>query len=155
MFNLTFIFFHYCDNKLRRAKADICKSQTPKNKPPPPDNSSCWKWWTPPPNGIVTFDIQQPPTGCDYEPCERAVCACDPYCCEQAWDLSCRGYYMKKSDTQRENYFEKGCNASELCCEPESAFPKPAPALPPPKNIVYNVYVEVKSTDKKTVVRSP
>merc|ERR1712183_868226 len=127
----------------------MCKSQKPKNKTPPPSNSNCWQWWTPPPNGIVTFDILQPPTGCDYEPCERAVCACDPYCCEQAWDLSCRGYYMKKSDTQRNNYFVKGCNASELCCEDEFSFPKPAAALPPPKNIEYNVYLEVQSTNKK------
>ena len=61
---------------------------------------------------------------------------------------------MHKSDSQRGNYFVSGCNASQLCCEPQEAFPKPPPqpVLPPipPKNILYNVYVEVK--DKKTQV---
>ena len=58
---------------------------------------------------------------------------------------------MHKTDTQRGNYFVTDCNASQLCCEPPEAFPKPPqPVLPPepPKNILYNVYVEVE--DKKT-----
>jgi len=145
-------------NTLRGLKADKCKTQKPK-APPPPNNSNCWQWWTPPPNGVVTFDIPQPPTGCDYKPCERAVCDCDPYCCEQAWDLSCRGYYMHKTDSQRGNYFVSGCNASQLCCEPPEAFPKPPPpqAALPPQNILYNVYVEVesKNTKTETVITNP
>ena len=91
----------------------------------PPDNSSCWQWWEAPANGILPSDAADPPKGCDYKPCEDAVCACDSYCCESAWDLSCRGYQMQQGDILENNYFEVGCSARLLCCEPETAYPKP------------------------------
>ena len=57
-------------------------------KPPsflPPDDSTCWQWWDPPADGIMPDGAAPPPKGCDYKPCEAAVCACDSYCCEGAW----------------------------------------------------------------------
>jgi len=79
-----------------------------------PDDSTCWQWYDP--------NNQNKPltTGCDYKPCEDAVCACDSYCCEIAWDLSCRGY-----SSDRSNYYVEGCSASLLCCEQDDSFPKP------------------------------
>ena len=59
---------------------------------PPPVTSTCWQWWTPPSDGIVTSDMPEPQKGCDYEKCQNVVCACDSYCCDMAWDESCRGY---------------------------------------------------------------
>merc|ERR1712151_19226 len=97
-------------------------------KPPsylPPDDSTCWQWWDPPADGILPDGAAPPPKGCDYEPCEAAVCACDPYCCESAWDLSCRGYHLNPEDTVNNNYFVDQCSAKILCCEPESAYPDP------------------------------
>ena len=70
-----------------------------------PDNSTCWDWYQPPADGILKSDDSIPPKGCDYKPCEDAVCACDSYCCTTAWDLSCRGYYIKSGDALENNYF--------------------------------------------------
>ena len=91
----------------------------------PPNDSTCWKWWTPPASGVVNQDMEMPPKGCDYQPCQDAVCACDSYCCESAWDLSCRGYTMNAGDAVENNYFVDQCSARNLCCEPETASPKP------------------------------
>lgn len=65
--------------------------------------------------------------GCDYKPCEQAVCACDAYCCTIAWDLSCRGYTTLQGTIVKadDNYFVEGCSARLLCCEQDTAFPKP------------------------------
>ena len=93
----------------------------------PPDDSSCWQWWEPPASGIATPDMAIPPKGCDYRACEAAVCACDLYCCESAWDLSCRGYATNTGDIVENNYFVGDCSASVLCCEPEAAFTKSQP----------------------------
>jgi len=93
--------------------------------PPAPDDSTCWQWWTPPPEGKMPEDAPPPPTGCDYAPCEKAVCDCDPYCCDSAWDLSCRGYELAPGDDVENNYFVDGCSAKILCCEQESAYPDP------------------------------
>ena len=93
--------------------------------PLPPDDSTCWQWWNPPADGILPPGAAKPPTGCDYSPCQNAVCVCDNYCCETAWDLSCRGYYAQVGDGEENNYFVPGCSAKLLCCEPESAFPDP------------------------------
>lgn len=100
----------------------------------PPDDSTCWQWWTPPPNGILAANDPPATKGCDYEPCETAVCTCDPYCCDTAWDQSCRGYKFIDSGLVEDNWFVQGCSASILCCEPESAFPDflPEAASPPP-----------------------
>merc|ERR1719295_865697 len=87
----------------------------------PPDDSTCWQWWDPPSDGVITADIPSPPKGCDYKPCQDAVCDCDSYCCTTAWDLSCRGYELTPGD--QNNYFVDGCSAKALCCEPESAYP--------------------------------
>ena len=57
--------------------------------------------------------------GCDYKPCEDAVCGCDSYCCEVSWDLSCRGYEKNSSDGNN-NAFIEGCSASLLCCDPDA-----------------------------------
>jgi len=102
----------------------ICSTMIPPS-PLPPDNSNCWQWYTPPPTGIVPPGAPPPPVGCMYTPCQDAVCECDPYCCDTAWDLSCRGYYMKAGDSLENNYFVHGCSAKILCCEPESAYPDP------------------------------
>merc|ERR1712021_70935 len=82
--------------------------------------------------------MPEPTKGCDYTPCQDAVCACDSYCCNVAWDLSCRGYEMHSGDTDENNFFVDGCSAKMLCCEQESAFPDPpqpiltaAPTSPP------------------------
>merc|ERR1711923_522902 len=90
----------------------------------PPDDSTCWQWWDPPANGVVSPGVS-PPKGCNYKPCQDAVCACDMYCCDTAWDLSCRGYHLNPSDIVDNNYFVDGCSAKMLCCEPESAYPDP------------------------------
>ena len=102
----------------------LCNTMIPPS-PLAPDDSSCWQWYTPPPDGVLPPGAPKPPTGCDYEPCKNAVCECDSYCCDTAWDLSCRGYYMKQGDTIENNYFVPGCSAKLLCCEQESAFPDP------------------------------
>merc|ERR1719356_930173 len=73
----------------------ICSTMIPPS-PLPPDDSTCWQWWVPPPDGVIPSGSPTPPTGCNYAPCEAAVCDCDSYCCETAWDLSCRGYYMQQ-----------------------------------------------------------
>jgi len=87
-----------------------------------PNDSSCWQWYTPPPDGRVPAGAPPPPTGCDYKPCQDAVCACDDYCCSSAWDLSCRGY-VRAGNTIENNYFVEGCSAKILCCEQASANP--------------------------------
>ena len=102
----------------------LCNTMIPPS-PLAPDDSSCWEWYSPPPDGVLPPGSPPPPTGCDYKPCENAVCECDPYCCDTAWDLSCRGYYMKAGDDIENNYFVPGCSAKLLCCEQESAFPDP------------------------------
>jgi len=89
-----------------------------------PDDSTCWQWWDPPSNGVVPPGTVVP-KGCNYKPCQDAVCACDDYCCTAAWDLSCRGYYSAKDDGLENNYFVEGCSAKILCCEQESAYPDP------------------------------
>merc|ERR1711933_292825 len=89
-----------------------------------PDDSTCWQWWDPPANGVLPPGTV-PPKGCDYKPCQDAVCACDDYCCTTAWDLSCRGYALAPGDSVENNYFVNGCSARILCCEQESAYPDP------------------------------
>merc|ERR1719232_274080 len=101
----------------------VCPTMIPPS-PLAPDDSTCWQWWDPPANGILPTG-ETPPKGCDYKPCQDAVCECDNYCCDTAWDLSCRGYHLHSSDTVDNNYFVDGCSAKMLCCEPESAFPDP------------------------------
>lgn len=78
----------------------------------PPSDSTCWNW-----NKIEDPGMKQ--KGCDNQACENAVCMCDPYCCEQSWDLSCRGY-QHDSNIMKDNFFTPGCSASILCCEEES-----------------------------------
>merc|ERR1712194_1003121 len=68
-----------------------------------------------PMDGILTPDVE-PTKGCDYQPCQDSVCACDSYCCDTAWDRSCRGYFQEIGKGQN-NYFEEGCSAKILCCE--------------------------------------
>lgn len=101
----------------------ICSTMIPPS-PLAPDDSNCWQWWDAFDNGNL---IENPPPvqkGCDYEPCHYAVCACDSYCCDVAWDISCRGYELEPGDSGT-NYFAEGCSARSLCCEQETAFPKP------------------------------
>jgi hypothetical protein len=43
--------------------------------------------------------------GCDDAACEAAVCDCDPFCCDSAWDAFCAG----------PNDEVPGCSADELC----------------------------------------
>ena len=74
----------------------------------PPNDSSCWLWWDPPVDGVMKTGLL-PPKSCDYEPCQDAVCACDSYCCETAWDLSCRGYEGAQGDSTGNNYFVDDC----------------------------------------------
>ena len=74
------------------------------NVPPPPEESTCWQYWVPPANGIITADTPDPQKGCDNEACEKAVCDCDSYCCDVAWDESCRGY-QQESNGPEDNYF--------------------------------------------------
>jgi len=90
-----------------------------------PDNSSCWQWWDAFVDGELLPNPPSAQKGCDYEPCQEAVCACDDYCCRVAWDLSCRGYELEPGDVGVTNYFAEGCSARLLCCEQDSAFPKP------------------------------
>ena len=110
----------------------ICPTMIPPS-PLPPDDSTCWQWWTPPSDGVLPPGTPAPPSGCDYQPCQDAVCACDDYCCNVAWDLSCRGYFVDADDGTENNYFVPGCSAKLLCCEPESAYPDPpiGGAMPP------------------------
>jgi len=89
----------------------------------PPDDSSCWKWWDAFKDGELVSN-SSPQKGCDYAPCQDAVCACDSYCCETAWDLSCRGYELEPGDTTSSKYFSNGCSARLLCCEQDTAFSK-------------------------------
>jgi len=114
------------------AEGGICDTMIPPSLLPP-DDSTCWQWWTPPTDGVMKPGMPTPPKGCDYSPCESAVCDCDSYCCETAWDLSCRGYHLDPADTIDNNYFIEGCSAKLLCCEPESAYPDPpvGGAMPP------------------------
>jgi Thrombospondin type 3 repeat len=42
--------------------------------------------------------------GCDDSVCQAAVCACDPFCCDTAWDLACAT-----------TGFIEGCGAEILC----------------------------------------
>merc|ERR1719382_144918 len=100
-----------------------CPTMIPPS-PLAPDDSTCWQWWDPPSNGVMPPGVI-PPKGCDYEPCQDAVCACDDYCCTTAWDLSCRGYESAQGDGLENNYFVDGCSAKILCCEQESAYPDP------------------------------
>jgi len=115
------------------AQGDLCATMIPPSELPP-DDSTCWQWWDPPKDGVIKPGMPTPPKGCDYKPCQDAVCACDSYCCETAWDLSCRGYDLAQGDGTENNYFVNGCSAKLLCCEPESAFPDPpvGGALPMP-----------------------
>lgn len=47
----------------------------------------------------------QPSGGCGDEACCESVCACDPFCCEVAWDEACSGL----------GYHDGGCGAEALC----------------------------------------
>merc|ERR1719253_1039881 len=91
----------------------------------PPDDSTCWQWWDPPADGVMKPDMPEPPKGCDYSPCQDAVCACDSYCCDVAWDMSCRGYAGAQGDATENNYFVDNCSAKILCCEDKLAVPVP------------------------------
>lgn len=93
----------------RRAQLNFCP--TLGSFIPPPD-STCWKW-----NTVKQFGEQK---GCDDVPCQEAVCACDPYCCTESWDLSCRGY-SKDPSKPKDNPVTPGCSSSILCCEPFDA----------------------------------
>jgi len=105
---------------------NCCKTMKPSSYLPP-DDSTCWNWWEPPADGILAGSGKgEPPKGCDYTPCERAVCDCDDYCCNVAWDLSCRGYDVDEADDV--NYFVSGCAARILCCEPKSEI-RPMPGV--------------------------
>jgi len=64
-----------------------------------------------------------PTKGCDYKPCQDAVCSCNPYCCATAWGLSCCGYNVEKNEEKESNYFVSNCSAKILCCEPEAGPP--------------------------------
>jgi len=109
----------------------ICSTMIPPSTLPP-DDSNCWKWW----DVFIDGELIPPPPqkGCDYAPCQDAVCECDSYCCKTVWDLSCRGYELKSGDTTSSNYFSNGCSARLLCCEQETSFPKPPMVIsnPPP-----------------------
>jgi len=83
-----------------------------------PSYSNCWKYNEPNGSNLIITENQK---GCDHDLCEQEVCACDSYCCEVSWDLSCRGIQVE------DNYFVEGCSASVLCCEPTDA---PKPILP-------------------------
>ena len=92
---------------------EICNTMIPES-PLAPDDSTCWQWWDAFEDGKL---IENPPSvqkGCDYEPCKAAVCACDEYCCNMAWDLSCRGYELEPGD-ESSNFFSAGCSAKNLC----------------------------------------
>jgi len=110
----------------------------------PPDDSTCWQWWDVPANGVVPPGAN-PPKGCNYKPCQDAVCQCDPYCCDTAWDLSCRGYHLNPADVVDNNYFVDGCSAKMLCCEPESAYPDPpiGGALPDQSGSISNTNLSI------------
>ncbi len=62
------------------------------------------------------FDNGTP--GCDDATCEAAVCACDPFCCDTAWDAFCAG----------PNGDVPGCSADELCAELCEGVEPPPPA---------------------------
>ena len=94
----------------------VCNTMIPPS-PLAPGDSSCWDWYVPPADSVLTPDMSDPPKGCDYAPCQDAVCACDPYCCNSAWDLSCRGYFIESGDELENNYFKDACSAKLLCCE--------------------------------------
>ena len=90
----------------------------------PPDDSTCWQWWDAPrdrvlPAGIIFL------TEYDYKPCQATAYACDSYYCDSAWDLSCYEHHLQEGDSVNNNYFVDQCSAKILCCEPDSAFPKP------------------------------
>jgi len=96
-------------------QGDVCPTMN--NEKVPPDNSSCWQW-----EKYTGEAYTNPQIGCDYQPCQDAVCGCDTYCCDTAWDLSCRGY--SSNSVSPINFFEFGCTANTFCCEPETASPK-------------------------------
>jgi len=75
----------------------------------PPMDSSCWNY-----NYVGNPKPYQ--KGCDYEACQSAVCACDPYCCSTSWDEACRGH-SEDGTLPKDNFMIPGCSASILCCE--------------------------------------
>merc|ERR1712151_833058 len=103
-----------------------------------PVNSTCWEWWETPADGVMQAGMV-PTKGCDYSPYEAAACACDSYCCDTAWDKSCRGY-VQDAGGNEENFFVNGCSAKMLCCELDmvdavlpAPEPLPAPITVPPE----------------------
>lgn len=103
----------------------ICLTMEPPSKLAP-TNSNCFEYNDP--NGA-----SKKRKGCDYKPCENAVCSCDSYCCEVSWDISCRGYmqetpFNKKEESTKSNnnnndiYYHiiNGCSAKLLCCEQQN-----------------------------------
>ena len=127
--------------KDKKVNNDICITLKPPSHPPPND-SSCWQWWDPPSDiDLTEVIIPEANKGCDYKPCEKAVCDCDSYCCEVAWDLSCRGFHLNgnnDSSASKDNQFMNGCSASILCCEENqnaafsnvhSLFPSISPSI--------------------------
>jgi len=93
----------------------LCGTMIPPSNVPP-DDSSCWRHFDAS-ESSTSKEISQ--KGCNYKPCQNAVCACDEYCCDTAWDLSCRG------SRDGNNYFANDCSAMSLCCEPVNAYPDP------------------------------
>ena len=81
-----------------QGEAGCCETMIPPSLIPQA-NSSCWQWWETPSDGILTAEMN-PLKGCDYQPCQEAVCACDSYCCDTAWDKSCRGYEQEAGGVQ-------------------------------------------------------
>merc|ERR1712151_1413005 len=134
---------------------DCCETMVPPSFLPP-DDSTCWLWWDPPADGQPVPGMHDPPKGCNYQPCQDAVCECDPYCCNTAWDLSCRGYEMHSGDEVENNYFVDGCSAKILCCEPESAFPDPPPGgatvITKGSEVITKV-IEVEVPQKEVIVK--
>ena len=96
-----------------------CETMSPPG-PSPEINSTCWNAIDP--NATDPIDGIQ--VGCDNVACEAAVCACDPYCCGNRWDLACRGYFHKGNYADKENFFNNGCSASILCCEDQLLYPE-------------------------------
>lgn len=83
-----------------------------------PSNSNCFEYYNP---NDPTKNINKR-KGCDYKPCENAVCSCDSYCCDIAWDISCRGYMQelpskKEGNKNNDYHIINGCSAKLLCCE--------------------------------------
>jgi len=96
----------------------------------PKDKSTCWQWNV----ENIKYDYNKLQKGCDHKKCQDAVCGCDPYCCNVSWDLSCRGFQATSNNDGNDNFYVNGCSASMLCCEPNTAYPKPPlPSNPIPK----------------------